>query len=101
MHRVPWRMALIGIAALSAIVSLGGVGVAAPGGTEGAAARQQARNAVLYAQGGPTTANHTPNDGDLADQAAQYASERTAPASSVSGAALLNAAQQAGALPVS
>ncbi|HEX8975221.1 MAG TPA: hypothetical protein VF781_01815 [Solirubrobacteraceae bacterium] len=68
----------------------------------GAAARQRALLSVLNASGGATSsATHTPNDGDLADAAAQYGYERTAPATSVSGAALVSAAQQAQSLPVS
>jgi len=62
-------------------------------GAKGAGARQQAHNSVVRGQGGEA-------DGDLADQQAQYASERTAPALTVSGEALLSAAQQAATLPV-
>ena len=99
--RRPWRMALVGAVGFGTILSVGGVGVAATSRTHGAAARQQARNAYTSATGGAPSATHTPQDGDLADQAAQYANERTAPAGSLSGAALVSAAQQAAALPVS
>ncbi len=49
--------------------------------------------------GGKTTATHTPDDGDLADQFAQYDFERTAPSGNISGGALVSAQQQAAALP--
>jgi hypothetical protein len=64
----------------------------------GAAARQRAQLRALDQSGGSTSATHTPDDGDLADQAAQYDFERSAPAGSVSGAALVTAQQQAGSL---
>ena len=101
MYRLGWRLTVAGTVALGAAISLSGVGVAAPGGVHGAAARQQARTAYTKAQGGAPTANHTPDDGDLADQAAAYANERTAPAGSLSGAALVSAQQQAAAMRVS
>jgi sugar lactone lactonase YvrE len=69
------------------------------GGAQGAGARQQGRNAYLKDQGGTPTANHTPDDGDLADQFATYDNERTAPAGFVSGDALVSAQQQAAKLP--
>jgi sugar lactone lactonase YvrE len=71
------------------------------GSTHGAAARQQAYNAYVRAKGGTPTATHTPDDGDLADNAAQYAAERTAPGFSLSGQALIDARAQAAALPTS
>jgi hypothetical protein len=81
-------------------VSLAGAGLAGtPRGVHGAGSHQLARNACLRTRGGAPTNNHTPDDGDLADQAAQYDFERTAPAASVSGQALVSAAQQAAALP--
>ena len=80
MQRVPWRIALVGTMALTAAMSMSGIGAAAPRGVHGAAARVQAGNAVMKAQGGATTSSHTPDDGDLADVQAQYAAERTAPA---------------------
>ena len=62
----------------------------------GAGARVQARNHLLHAQPGSRT-----DDGDLAGQQAQYNYERTAPAFTVSGTALVSASQQAAGLPVS
>jgi sugar lactone lactonase YvrE len=62
----------------------------------GAGARVQARNHILHAQPGSRA-----DDGDLAGQQAQYNYERTAPAFTVSGGALLSASQQAAGLPVS
>jgi hypothetical protein len=73
----------------------------APGHTHGAGQRQQARNAFLKSKGGTPTATHTPDDGDLADQAASYANERTAPGTNLSGAALIAAATAAKSLPTS
>ena len=52
----------------------------------------------MRSQGETTTATHTPDDNDLADQLAQYDYERTAPAQAVSGAAMLSASQQAASL---
>ena len=63
-------------------------------GPHGAGARQVARNATLHSQTG------TP-DGSLAEQQAQYAYERSAPAATVSGMALLSAAEAAASLPAS
>jgi hypothetical protein len=54
----------------------------------------------MAAASGTPSPTHTPDDGDLADSAAQYDFERTAPATSVSGAALVSAQQQARSLPV-
>jgi sugar lactone lactonase YvrE len=96
----PWRVALIGPVALGMAFSLTGAGVAAAGGPHGAGARQQAHISYSSDTGGLPTASHTPDDGDLADQLAQYDSERTAPAGSVSGQALVSAQQQAAALPL-
>src|SRR5580692_3527032 len=93
------RAALIGSLAVGLIVSVNGIAVAGQG-PHGAGGRQQAKNAYLHAHGGGATATHTPDDGDLADQFAQYDAERTAPAGVVSGQALVSAQQQAAALPV-
>src|ERR1700760_74261 len=101
----PWRAALVGSAVVGITVSLGGVAAAGtPQHLTGAAAREQARaayvrtHATSKADSGPTN-NHTPDDSDLADQFAQYESERTAPAEAVSGDALTTAQQAASALP--
>ncbi len=90
------RMTLAGALAIGTVLSLSGVVIADSDhhGAHGAAARQQDRNTTLRSQTG------TP-DGDLADQQAQYANERTAPAATVPGDALLSAAQQAGNMPTS
>ena len=92
------RAALIGSLAVGLIVSVNGI-AAAGQGPHGAGGRQHDRNAYLRTHGGQTTATHTPNDGDLADQQAQYDAERTAPAGNVPGQALVSAQQQAAALP--
>ena len=93
------RAALIGSLAVGLIVSVNGL-AAAGQGPHGAGARQQAKNAYLHAHGGGATATHTPDDGDLADQLAQFDAERTAPAGTVSGQALVSAQQEAAAMPV-
>jgi hypothetical protein len=94
-----WRPALVGSVAAVAVLSLTGVGSAGAGGVHGAGARQQARNNYTKSQGGEPSATHTGDDGDLADQQAQYDFERTAPAGFVTGQALVAAAQQAASLP--
>jgi hypothetical protein len=71
----------------------------------GAAARQQAFRALLRArahsrgfrQAHASAVGH--GDSDLADEEAQYGFERTAPALTVSGQALIAAGQQAAGLP--
>jgi hypothetical protein len=106
----PWRAALVGSLAMGVTLSLSGIAVAGtPQGSRGGAARQQAQNAYLRTHSSAAssanaatsepTNNHTPDDGDLADQFAQYESERTAPAAFVSGQPLVSAQQQAAALP--
>ena len=96
------RAALVGAVAVGMTFSLTGIGLAGTSpGDHGAGARQQARNAYVRTHNSAQTANptHTPNDGDLADQFAQYDAERTAPAGAVSGQPLVSAQQQAAALP--
>ena len=93
------RAALIGSLALG--LTLSGAGIAVAGsGPHGAGSRQHNRNAYIKSHGGGTTATHTPDDGDLADQQAQYDAERTAPAGVISGQPLVDAQQQAATLPV-
>jgi hypothetical protein len=117
----PWRAALIGSLAVGVTVGVAGMSAAstpatiAPGG---AAARQLAANTFLRTHGSnllanknavstsvasaaanAPTNNHTPDDGDLADEQAQYDFERTAPAGYVTGPALATATQQAAQLP--
>ena len=97
-----WRAALVGAVAVGMTFSLTGVGLAGTSpGKHGAAARQQAQNSYLrtHNTSQATSPTHTPDDGDLADQFAQYDAERTAPAGAVSGQPLVNAQQQAAALP--
>jgi len=95
----PWRAAIFGSVVVGTALSLSGVGLAGTHGPQGAAKRQQTLVHILKASGGTTTATHTPNDGDLADQFAQYDFERTAPSGNISGDALVSAQQQAAALP--
>ncbi|HWE56561.1 MAG TPA: sialidase family protein [Acidimicrobiales bacterium] len=97
--RLKWRIGLSGAVAVGIALSLPGIGSASPG-NHGAAARQQDRNAYFKSTGGEPTNTHTPDDGDMADESAQYSAERTAPGTSVSGDALVSAAQQASKLPV-
>jgi hypothetical protein len=94
-----WRAALIGSLAVGLIFTVNGTAGAGQG-PHGAGARQHVKDAYLRAHGGTATATHTPDDGDLADQLAQYDAERTAPAGTVSGQALVSAQQEAAALPV-
>jgi hypothetical protein len=97
-----WRAALVGAATLGMTFSLTGIGLAGTvPGDHGAAARQNARNSYLRTHNSAQTTSpmHTPDDGDLADQFAQYNAERTAPAGAVNGPALVSAQQQAAALP--
>src|SRR5713226_5071029 len=69
------RMTLAGALAIGTVLSLSGVVIA--------------------------DSDHHGAKGAAADQQAQYANERTAPAASVPGDALLSAAQQAGSLQTS
>ncbi|HEY1419796.1 MAG TPA: hypothetical protein VGG90_03710 [Candidatus Dormibacteraeota bacterium] len=88
------RLSVAAALAAGSIVSFSGLAAFAQNHHgHGAADQVQARNSVLRSSTG------TP-DGDLADQQAQYSSERTAPAAAVSGAALASAVQQAKAMPV-
>src|SRR5258708_28478013 len=91
----PWRLSLAGALASATVLSLSLAGVVDSDnpGARGEGGREQAHSSVVRGQGGSA-------DGDLADQQAQYAAERTAPALTVSGDALLSAAQQAAAMPV-
>ena len=97
-HRF-WRPALVGSVAAVAVLSLTGVGSAGAGGVHGAGSRQQSFSNYAKTHGGQPTATHTGDDEDLADQQAQYDFERTAPATTVSGQALVAAAQQAASMP--
>ena len=98
-HRIRlWRAALVGAVAVTTVLSLSGVGMAGAGGVRGAGAREQARINYAKHHGASPSAVHSGDDGDLADQLAQYDFERTAPATTVSGQALVDAAQQAAAM---
>ena len=102
MGHSPWRAGAVVATTVATLFALSGVGTADGKGVSGGAAAQiQAHNASARAQGGQPTATHTPDDGDLADEQAQYDFERTAPAGAVSGAALVDAVQQANQLPES
>jgi sugar lactone lactonase YvrE len=90
----------MGSLALGLVLSVNGIAQAgAPHGLHGAGARQQAQQIHAQETGGQTSATHTPDDNDLADQQAQYDAERTAPAGYLTGDALGSAQQQAAALP--
>jgi sugar lactone lactonase YvrE len=101
MRRFRHRIGVGALLALGALVLAVGVSAAGKGNPKGAGARKQARDAYLKQHGGAPTANHTPDDGDLADQAASYDNERTAPGTQLSGAALVAAQQDAAKLPLS
>ncbi len=100
-----WRTALVGSIAVGTVFSLAGLGLAGtPGGhrsvLRGAASRERAQINYLRTHSiSAPKASQRPEDGDLADQFAQYDAERTAPAVAVSGQALVSAQQQAAALP--
>jgi hypothetical protein len=96
---VPVSLALVGPVAMAEDLSASGVGSARQGGEHGAAERHRAHREYVRQHTGAATATHTPDDGDLMGQQAQYDFERTAPAGFVSGPALQSAAQQAEALP--
>jgi hypothetical protein len=82
------------------VITLNGIGQAStPHKAHGAGARQHALNVYLHARSPQATPNHTPNDGDLAGQFAQYNAERTAPSGNLSAQALVSAQKQAAALP--
>jgi hypothetical protein len=72
MHRIGWRVALAGTAAIGTAISLTGTGIAAPGGVHGAASRQLASNAYAMTHTAATGSRQTRDDGDLADQIAEY-----------------------------
>jgi sugar lactone lactonase YvrE len=95
------RLVPVALAALCPVILVSAASAADSGRVHGAGARQQARNAYLKSHGGAPSANHTGDDGDLADQLAAFDNERTAPASSISGAALVSAQQQAATLSAS
>jgi hypothetical protein len=84
------RVVLVGSVAFGTIFSLAGVGLAGtPGTLHGAAA-------VIVKSAG--ISSHQGDDTGLADTLAQYDYERTAPAYTVSGEALISAQQQASLL---
>ena len=89
-----------GAAVVVGLTAFSGVAYADSPLGHGAPARQHAANAYLKAHGGAPSATHTPDDGDLADQFAAFAWERSAPAPTVSGQALIDARTQAASLPV-
>ncbi|HEY2403410.1 MAG TPA: hypothetical protein VGI23_23860 [Steroidobacteraceae bacterium] len=90
---------LVASVAMGEELSQSAVGFVAAGAKHGAAARQMARKKHAQQQGGAPSPTHSPEDGDLADQQAQYDFERIAPAGFVSGQALVSAAEQAALLP--
>jgi hypothetical protein len=79
----------------AAMALSGSLAIADEGGVHGAGARHHAYKKYVRENTAAATATHTPDDGDLAAQQAQYDFERTAPAGFVSGDAMGNAAQQA------
>jgi sugar lactone lactonase YvrE len=110
MHRLSRRV--VPFIVTAAALSLGIVGVALAAHrvgfrhVHGAAARQQAFRALLRNKAHRSGSRHANvsvvghGDSDLADEESQYGFERTAPALTVSGQALIAAGQQASGLPV-
>jgi sugar lactone lactonase YvrE len=81
------------------MLSLAGVGLAGtPRPLHGFAAHQKGLNAVAGAQAKSSATDSGGGDSDLADGLAAYDYERTAPAYTVSGEALISAQQQASLL---
>ena len=72
------RAALVGSVAVTTVLSLSGVGTAGAGGVRGAGAREQARINYTKHHGATPSAVHSGDDGDLADQLAQFDFERKA-----------------------
>jgi len=97
-HRKQTRAAAA-VAAAAVVLSAGGIGLAAQGSGSGAIQRQHAFINYVRAQGTSSSATHTPDDGNLADQLAQYDFERTAPGTTLTGDALTSAVNAASALP--
>ena len=93
------RTAVCATAVTTAVLSAGGLGLAAQGAGRGAVQRQHRLINYLRAKGVTSSATHTPDDGDLAGQLSQYEFERTAPAATLSGDVLTSATAQAAALP--
>ena len=111
MHRLQLRFLLVAVAA--GLLALAGAGLAtarAHHGLRGAAARQQAFEARFRADHkragkrahasstGSSIVNQVGGDTDLADSAAQYSFERTAPGYALNGGAELSAANQASSM---
>lgn len=95
--RLRFRLALPALVTAPVLVlSLTGSAVASPHGSH-QVPRHKGGHATAY-DGGPSRGGD--DAGSLADRAAQYTAERTAPGNHVSAAALLAARQQAAALPV-
>ena len=78
-------------------LSLTGTALAAPHQSNGSYPRHKGGHATAY-DGGPSRAGD--DGGSLADRAAEYSFQRSAPAASVSAAALLAGRAQAAKLPV-
>lgn len=93
-------LALVGSTAMGQDMASSGIRMNGKGALHGAAARQQAHRDYVHRQAITPSPTHTAEDGDLADQQAQYDFQRTAPAGYVTGPALVSAAQQAAALAV-
>jgi hypothetical protein len=106
----PWRTVLIGSVVVGVTLGVAGMSYAstpAKDTVRGAAARQLAQLRTHDSSQAAGTSAASPaddgggphgDDGDLADEMAQYGYERTAPAGYVTGPALADAAQQAAGL---
>jgi hypothetical protein len=94
-----WRVGLVGLAAVGTALAVSTAGMASGGGhhgARGAAARQLARSKYFsqHAAAG-FSATSRGDDGDLADQLAQFDFMRTAPAGFVKAGALTSATRHA------
>ncbi len=104
--RTRYALALLAVGSLVFAAAEPAQSKAHPNPLRGIAAQQVAQHAQAQAEPGDDDGDggHGEQDEDsleVADQAEQYANERSAPADSVSAAALLAARQQASALPAS
>ena len=96
MKRLRYRIGAVALAAAGALILVMGVSAAAQQrGPQGAAARENTAKTLARTGGQATgSVNGADGDADLMDEQAQYGYERTAPAESVSGAAMVAASQQ-------
>jgi hypothetical protein len=100
MHRRrSWRVVLAASTTIGTALALTGAAQASGRGAHGAAARENAAAAYFKTHHAGIGRDGGDGDSDLIAEQAQYGYERSAPAATVSGAALLAATRAAAALP--